>query len=129
LPHFADKAIVKVPATTDLNFEIYTILETVKESIIKTGFPILWSLIAFGFLFLGIKKSNKEMRIFSLILLTITLVKLFAYDISNVSQAGKIISFIVLGIVLLVISFMYQKIKKVLFEDETTSKDDDIIQM
>ena len=54
----------------------------------------------------------------SLALLAITLVKLFTYDISNASEAGKIIAFIILGLVLLIISFMYQKIKALLIDEK-----------
>ena len=44
--------------------------------------------------------------------------KLFTYDIKDASEAGKIIAFIILGVVLLIISFMYQKIKALLVDTE-----------
>ena len=100
---------------------IYSIISSSKTAVIKTIFPILWGILSFVFLFFGIKKNKKELRIFALVLVAITIVKLFAYDIGNVSQGGKIVAFIILGIVLLVISFMYQRIKK-LFNDENEEK-------
>jgi len=39
------------------------------------------------------------------------------YDLSSVSQGAKIVAFVVLGVVLLVLSFLYQKLKKMLFDD------------
>ncbi|WP_291287698.1 DUF2339 domain-containing protein, partial [Flavobacterium sp.] len=90
--------------------------------IIKTGFPILWGILAFVFLIIGIKKQQKSLRIIALSLLGLTILKLFAYDISNISETGKIISFILLGILILIISFVYQKIK-VLVIDENKPKD------
>ena len=114
---------------TDLG-AIYSIVDHSKTAVIKTSFPILWGILSFIFLFFGIKKNKKELRVFALILIAITIIKLFTYDIGNVSQGGKIISFIILGIVLLVISFMYQRIKK-LFNDEneadnpTNNKDEE----
>ena len=96
---------------------IDTFIHSSKIAVIKTSFPILWGILSFIFLFFGIKKNKKEYRIFALALIAITIIKLFTYDIGNVSQAGKIVAFIILGIVLLVISFMYQRIKK-LFNDE-----------
>lgn len=90
---------------------------------VKIGFPIMWSLLAFMFLFIGMKNYNKTFRLVSLILIAITLLKLFTYDIKDASEAGKIIAFIILGVVLLIISFMYQKIKALLLDD---AKDKDI---
>jgi len=49
---------------------------------------------------------------------------LFVYDIKNVSETGKIVAFILLGILILIISFVYQKIKK-LVVDETPKNDSD----
>jgi uncharacterized membrane protein len=91
--------------------------ESVKTHTFQIGFPILWGLLAFIFLFFGMKKQNKTLRIVALVLLGITLLKLFTYDIKDASEAGKIVAFIILGVVLLIISFMYQKIKALLIDD------------
>jgi len=93
-----------------------------RTKIIKTGFPILWGVLAFVFLIIGIKKQLKSLRIIALSLLGLTILKLFLYDISNISETGKIISFILLGILILIISFVYQKIK-VLVIDENKSEE------
>jgi uncharacterized membrane protein len=63
------------------------------------------------------KRSNKTFRIISLLLIALILLKLFTYDIKDASEAGKIVAFIILGVVLLIISFMYQKIKALLLDD------------
>lgn len=94
------------------------VIELARTKIIKTGFPILWGILAFAFLIIGIKKQVKTIRIIALSLLGLTILKLFLYDISNISETGKIVSFILLGILILIISFVYQKIK-VLVIDET----------
>jgi uncharacterized membrane protein len=96
----------------------YMEYERTETHIIKIGFPILWGVLAFLFLFIGMKRSNKTFRVVALILIGITLIKLFTYDIKDASEAGKIIAFIILGVVLLIISFMYQKIKALLLDDE-----------
>ncbi len=89
-----------------------------QDQIIKIGYPILWGVFSFIFLIIGIKKQWKNLRIIALSLLGITIIKLFAYDIKNASETGKIIAFILLGVLILIISFVYQKIKK-LVNDET----------
>lgn len=94
-----------------------------KTQVVKIGFPILWGCIAFVFLTIGIKKQQKDFRLAALILLAVTVIKLFTYDINNVSEAGKIIAFIILGIVLLIMSFMYQKIKALILFDEKNNNE------
>ena len=88
-----------------------------RTKIIKTGFPVLWGILAFVFLIIGIKKQYKSLRIIALSLLGLTILKLFLYDISNISETGKIISFILLGILILIISFVYQKIKVLVIDE------------
>lgn len=96
--------------------------DTIKRQIIKIGYPILWGIFSFVFLIIGIKQQWKKLRIIALSLLGLTIVKLFAYDINNVSETGKIIAFILLGVLILIISFVYQKIKK-LVVDETSKNE------
>ncbi|OBX24103.1 MULTISPECIES: DUF2339 domain-containing protein [Bizionia] len=97
-----------------------------KNKIIKTGLPILWGVLAFVLLIIGIKKQIKQLRIIALSLLGITIVKLFVYDISNVSETGKIIAFILLGVLILIISFVYQKLKFLVVDENKTLEDDKI---
>lgn len=89
----------------------------VTVDVFKIGFPILWGLLAFAFLSFGMRRHNKTFRISGLLLIAVIVVKLFTYDIKDASEAGKIVAFIILGVVLLIISFMYQKIKALLIDD------------
>lgn len=54
----------------------------------------------------------------SLLLILVILIKLGLYDIRDASEIGKILAFIILGVVLLIIAFMYQKIKKLIIDDK-----------
>lgn len=80
----------------------------------KTGFAILWGCFAFLCIYIGMKWNSKNIRVISIAILTITLLKLFIFDLSGLSEGGKIAAFISLGILLLVISFMYQRLKNLL---------------
>jgi uncharacterized membrane protein len=93
-------------------------MDSVSSQIIKTGFPVLWGILACLLLLLGIKKQFKSLRIAALVLLGLTIAKLFLYDIRNASETGKIIAFILLGVLILVISFVYQKIKLLVIADK-----------
>ncbi len=87
----------------------------------KTGLPILWGLCSFAFMWLGMRYKYRPLRIISLTLFTLTLLKLFIFDIKNIPAGGKIAAFFCLGIILLVVSFMYQRLKKIIVEDEQKS--------
>jgi len=110
---------------TGLLIDAYENINTMRSQVVKTGYPILWGVIAFGLLLLGIKKQLKNIRIAALVLLGLTIAKLFLYDIRNASETGKIIAFILLGVLILVISFVYQKLKLLVIADkpeETTNE-------
>ena len=98
----------------------YEFVYTTINQIAKTGFPILWGVLAFVFLIIGIKQQYKTLRVIALSLLGLTIVKLFVYDIKNVSETGKIVAFILLGVLILIISFVYQKIKVLVIDDAPT---------
>jgi len=85
---------------------------------IKTGLPILWGLCSFAFMWLGMRYKYRPLRIISLSLFTLTLLKLFVFDIRNIPAGGKIAAFFCLGIILLIVSFMYQRLKKIIIDNE-----------
>ena len=91
----------------------------------RAGLSIIWGISSFIVMWLGMKKSNRTLRVIALCLFGITLVKLFLYDISNMSPGGKIAAFILLGVLLLIVSFMYQRLKKLLIDDTKELKNKD----
>ncbi len=93
-------------------------LAHILENYIQTGLPVLWGLCSFALMWLGMRYKYKPLRIISLTVFSITLLKLFLFDLRNIPAAGKIIAFFCLGVLLLIISFMYQKVKKIIISDE-----------
>jgi len=85
----------------------------------KAGLTIVWAIYSFVVMWLGMKYKYKTLRIVSLVIFSLALVKLFLFDIRNISEGGKIVAFIMLGVLLLIISFMYQKLKKIIIDDTT----------
>jgi len=84
----------------------------------KLGLSILWGLYALFLVVLGIWKNKKHLRIGAIALFAVTLIKLFVYDISHLTTIAKTIVFVSLGVLLLIISFLYNKYKH-LISDET----------
>ncbi len=84
----------------------------------RVGFAILWGAFAFVLIYLGLRWKSKMIRIISISVFGVTLLKLFFFDFAGLGEGGKIAAFISLGIILLIISFMYQRLKRILFTDE-----------
>jgi uncharacterized membrane protein len=79
---------------------------------------IIWMLMAAVLFVFGLWRKFKLFRLVSIVLFAITLVKLVAIDSLKFNPVEKIISYILLGTILLAVSFLYQKFKTVLFEDD-----------
>lgn len=77
----------------------------------KLILSILWGIYAVGLIVIGISKQLQHIRIGALTLFSITLVKLFFYDIAHLDTISKTIVFLTLGILLLITSFLYNKFK------------------
>ena len=77
----------------------------------KLGISILWGIYSLLLIVIGIWKDKKYLRIGAIALFSITLIKLFFYDISHLNTISKTIVFLSLGILLLIISFLYNKFK------------------
>ncbi len=103
--------------------ELVNILSlTGSEEVYKHGLTILWGILSFILVGYGIWRKNKYLRITAISLFGITLVKLFIYDLSNFSTIQKTIAFVLLGALLLVVSFMYNKYKNLIFGNELNIK-------
>ncbi len=83
----------------------------------KLGLSILWGIYALLLIGLGIAKKKKHLRIGAIVLFAITLLKLFIYDIAHLNTIAKTVVFVSLGVLLLIISFLYNKYKH-LIDDE-----------
>ena len=83
----------------------------------KLGLTILWGVYALLLISLGIWKKKKHLRIGAIALFSITLIKLFFYDILDLNTLSKTIVFVSLGILLLIISFLYNKFKRLISDE------------
>ncbi len=83
----------------------------------KLGLSILWGVYSLLLIALGIWKKKKYLRIGAIVLFGVTLIKLFIYDISHLSTIAKTIVFVSLGLLLLIISFLYNKYKNIISDD------------
>jgi uncharacterized membrane protein len=73
------------------------------------SYSIAWALFALLMLIVGIRKQIASVRFASLGLLGLTIVKLFFYDLSQLDQLYRISAFVVVAIIAMVASFLYQR--------------------
>lgn len=89
----------------------------------KLGLSILWGIYALVLIVLGISRNQKHLRVGAIALFGLTLAKIFFYDIRELTTIAKTVVFISLGILLLIVSFLYNKYKHLIF-DATRSTDE-----
>jgi uncharacterized membrane protein len=70
---------------------------------------ILWSLYAFVLIAIGIYKKARQLRIMAIALLFAMIFKLYLVDLATLDTIYRILSFIVLGLILVTVSLAYQK--------------------
>lgn len=80
------------------------------ESTTKLTLSILWGVSAVVWIGVGINYSKKHLRIASICLLGLTLLKLFFYDISHLSNLSKTVVLVILGVLMLIASFLYNRL-------------------
>lgn len=84
----------------------------------SAGLSLSLSIAGFVQMGLGMRLHQKVLRMVSLTTFGIVLLKLVFDDLWAMPTIGKIIVFIILGLILLILSFLYQKLKDVLFKND-----------
>ena len=75
----------------------------------QLGLSLLWVVFATVLVFLGVRNSAPALRWQGLALFGLVAAKVFLFDSSFLTRAYRILSFLALGVLLLVVSFFYQK--------------------
>jgi len=83
----------------------------------------VWLLYSIILMIVGIWRRQRGIRIVSIILFGFTILKVFIYDLSFLETLYRIFSFIGLGVILLAVSYLYQKYKDVILGVEKLPDD------
>jgi uncharacterized membrane protein len=70
---------------------------------------LVWTLYGGAMLLYGHARKNRLLRLMALVLLTLTAFKVFFLDLAALEKFYRIVSFLVLGAILLAVSFLYQQ--------------------
>lgn len=136
----ASYLLISIVCILSVSFELYRIYIFLNNTTYQNIFqlqehfsilylPIIWAVLSCGFIFAGLKKNIPELNKIGFGLLGITILKLYLYDVWQMDNVSRIIAFIILGIILLLSSFMFQKFKimlKTLVDKNENSIDKDI---
>ena len=91
------------------NVELYRFTTQFMRSIEVAAISVLWSLFAVGLMLIGVWMRRKAYRLSAIVLLIITVLKVLAYDTAEVSTPYRILSCLVLGAMLVAVSFLYYR--------------------
>jgi uncharacterized membrane protein len=78
----------------------------------QTAMSSFWAIVGLALLFTGLRKGWRDVRIGGLALFAVALVKIFVYDLANLSALARAFSFLGVGLVLLLAAFLYQRLTR-----------------
>ncbi len=95
----------------------------------RLSLSALWAIYSAVLIIAGFIKRHAPSRIFAIVLFFVTILKVFIFDLSSLQSVYRIISFIGLGIILLLVSFLYTRFKDqimvAVIGDQKETKNDD----
>jgi uncharacterized membrane protein len=91
------------------NVELLRFATQFMRTIEVAALSVLWSLFAAAMMLFGIWFRRKAYRLSAIVLLFATALKVLAYDTAEVSTPYRILSCMVLGAILVVVSFLYYR--------------------
>jgi uncharacterized membrane protein len=88
------------------------------QTIRKVTLFVLWGVIATLLIAMGMRMRIKELRFSGLSVFGLIVIKFFIFDFWKLLLLGKIISLLVVGLLFIGVSFLYNQIKKALIDGE-----------
>jgi uncharacterized membrane protein len=88
-----------------------TLLELSVHQEAQVALSVLWGLVGLGALVAGLRVNIAPLRTAGLALLLVAVGKVFLFDLSTLTSVYRVVSFIVLGMLLLAGAFAYQRLR------------------
>jgi uncharacterized membrane protein len=76
-----------------------------ESTLVQTALSIFWTVLALATMLIATRRGARGMWVTGAVLLAVTIVKLFAVDLSRVGTVERIVSFIAVGLLTLVIGY------------------------
>ena len=117
--------LISVTIITALSFELYNIYILLNAEnisgmkVLSKHFGLLylsmiWAVLSSVLIYKGLKNNIPEYSKIGFALIAVTILKLYLYDVWEMDNISRIIAFIILGIILLLSSFLFQRLKKII---------------
>lgn len=78
----------------------------------RLSLSLIWTVYGGALLVLGLVRRSGLLRWMGLTLLALVILKVFLFDLNLLDRFYRIVSFIALGVILLVVSFLYQQFQR-----------------
>jgi uncharacterized membrane protein len=85
--------------------------ETTADVARQLTFSVAWALYAMVLVAVGIRRNYRPIRYFAILLFAITIGKVFLVDLSTLDRVYKMLSVMALGVILLIASYLYQRLR------------------
>jgi uncharacterized membrane protein len=95
--------------------------ETIAELAVtsqRQGYTLLWGVSSFFMFLAGLWRKNVTVRLTALACFVLSLGKFFIADFVHLDNLSRIVSLTAIGMLLLVIAFLYEKLKRIIFDNE-----------
>jgi uncharacterized membrane protein len=83
----------------------YNLSSLLSSNLVQTSLSIFWTILALALMFIATRKNLRVLWVVGAGLMGVVIAKLFLVDLSNVGTVERIVSFIVVGILMLVIGY------------------------
>lgn len=83
----------------------FDLSDMTQSRLVQTGVAILWSVTGLSCMMMGARKKMRSVWIAGAIVMAAVVVKLFMFDLANTGTVERIISFISVGLLLLVVGY------------------------
>jgi uncharacterized membrane protein len=84
---------------------------------------IAWAAYAVALIAAGLRRRYRPIRLLAIALFAITVVKVFAVDLARLDRVSRMLSVIGLGLLLLVASYLYQRLRSAVDEEGPVAGD------
>ncbi|MAT38479.1 MAG: hypothetical protein CL946_02615 [Ectothiorhodospiraceae bacterium] len=92
-----------------------TAFESQLQNLQQLSLSLVWLVFSIGLMVYGILRKRRVLRVLAFVLFGLSILKIFIYDLSELETLYRIFSFIGLGVILLLVSYLYQRFKDMIF--------------
>ncbi|MEM7396407.1 MAG: DUF2339 domain-containing protein, partial [Verrucomicrobiota bacterium] len=85
---------------------------------VHPSITLWWGVSGSLLVFFGVRLRRRYLRLLALVVFAFTVLKIFIFDLSTLQGLQRIAAFIGIGLLLLIVSFAYQKITPILMGEE-----------